>query len=207
MAQVAGQHGVFKVSATIPSQRVVTGMSEDKVLTKTLTTNDIVNLAQGRAIGTKFDAKHEVLAADVTFEDSGMGTPKSTVVIYDPTVGGSEGIKLVVAKLTEVQFMTAYTDAATKGFGVGKCVFNATTLGDPSKNALLSSTVTGQGSSTGKHIFNSQANTSATAACSFEGPIKFRFTDAKGVTTDWDGFALKAGARLSGKQIGNYVAP
>src|SRR5919197_65749 len=101
--QEAGQYGVFKVSATVPVTRIVETVTGRKMVTKTLTTNDIINLAQGRPLGTKFDPKREVLAANATFEDEGGPTPRSQLVIYDPSVGGAEGIKLVVGSLTEIK--------------------------------------------------------------------------------------------------------
>src|SRR4051794_19044199 len=80
MAQAAGQHGVFKATITIPVARVVIGTDADAIVTKTLTSNDVINLALGRPLGTKIDAKHEVLAGDITFEDANGGTPLSKLV-------------------------------------------------------------------------------------------------------------------------------
>lgn len=207
-AQVAGQHGVFKVSVTLPVQRVILGKNgaPDKIVTKTLMAADIINLTRGRPLGTKIDTAHEVLAMDVTFEDStGAVTPVSTLVVYDPTIGGKGGIQDVVADLTEVKFTTAYSDAATKGFGVGKGTFRATTKGTPAQHAIVSGVVTGNATSVGPHIFDKQDKTAPAGSCAFEGPFHFRITTMADGTVEWDGFILKGAARVSGKPIGNYV--
>lgn len=205
--QMAGQHGVFKVTATIPVIQVDRTGADDKLVTKTLTTNNLINLAQGRPIAAKFDTKHEVLAADVTFEDDGSVAPLSRLVIYDPAENGAAGVNVVVGTLSEIKFTTAYTGGSTKGVGVGKGTLAATTLGTPAENAIIEATFTGNGSGSGGHIFDKQEKVTATASSAFQGTCKFRFKDPKGNVIVWDGFVLKGAFKLSGKPIGNYLQP
>jgi hypothetical protein len=92
----------------------------------------------------------------------------------------------------------------TKGVGVGKGVFQATTMGDPTKNAILEVTITGAANGAGEHIFDKEEEVTPVATATFEGTFKFRFTE-NGTTTDWDGIVTKGKFRLAGKPIGNFL--
>lgn len=209
--QAMGQHGVFKATVTIPVVRVENAGATQKYVTKTLTSNDLINLAQGRALGSTIDKTKEVLAADVTFEESGGVTPpESRLVIYDPSVGGAGGVKVVVGKLTEVKFLTTYSTGATKGVGIGKTTLEVTTLGEPTKHGIIEGTFTGTAKCSGGHIFNKGANVTPAGSAAFSGTCSFRFTTVNAgvpTTTVWDGLVLKGAAKISGKPIGNYVVP
>jgi hypothetical protein len=203
----AGRHGIFKVTATIPVIQVDTSGGNDKFVTKTLTTNALINLAKGRAITTAIDKDHEVLAADVTFEESGAASPKSRLVIYDPSENGAAGVKLVVATLSELKFLTAGTNSSNKGMGVGKGVFNATTEGVPADNAIIEGTLAGGGSGGDGHIFDKQLNVSPSGSVAVSGTFKFRFKDSAGALITWDGLVVKGALKLSGKPLGTYIDP
>ncbi len=197
--------GVFNVKLMLPVQMVVLGQGPDydKVVKKTLNNNDVINLALGRPLSSKVNAKTEILAAAVSFE-SPSNAPLSQLIVYDPTQNGQAGVVTVVARLQTLEWQNAYGPSVNSGFGVASGTFQATTLGNPSQNGFLASTFSGSGSATGKHLYIVGDEKASPVATAFiKSHLKFVYTDTQG-THSFDGFVVNGTARLSGKPIGGW---
>lgn len=195
--------GVFKVKLTLPAQMVVVGQQSDTISRVTLDNNAIVNLALGRPMGTKVDAKKEILAAAVSFE-SHSNAPLSQLVVYDTTQNGQAGVVAVVATLQTLNWQNAYEKTINSGFGFATGTIHATTLGSPAQNGFLASPFEGGGTGSGKHLFSVQdKNASPKAAITVSGQAKFVYTDSKG-THAFDGLFVNGTGSLSGKPIGGW---
>lgn len=201
---------VFKASVTIPVTYVDhSGAVVDAVITKTLVNNDIINLALGRVLGTKVDAKTEVLALAAAFDTSGM-PPDSKLIVYDPSASGVAVEKLVVAKLTGLTFDEGYLSASSKGQGNGTVAVQPTTAGN-GKNALQASTLYGAGSSSGPHqpvsipINYATIPFALSGTAAFTGEFKFAADDKQGMPHTYDGTVIKGKMTASGKRLGVYT--
>jgi hypothetical protein len=167
-----------------------------------------VNLALGRPLGTKVDAKTEVLALNATFETSGT-TPLSQLVIYDTTQNGQAGITKVLAQYGTLIFQNNATgNSINTGFG-----FSTGTLATSgsAQNGLFDSNFQGAGSGSGRHLrysgFEIVENSASPVGTAFlQGQLKFIYTDTKG-THNFDGIFVKGSGRVSGTPIGGYDTP
>lgn len=195
--------GVFKVTINLPAQMAVVGQQSDTITRFTLNNTAIVNLALGRPMNTKLNAKTEVLAAAVSFE-SHSNAPLSQLVVYDPTQNGQAGVRAVVATLQTLNWQNAYENTINTGFGLATGTINATTLGTPAQNGFLTSTFQGGGSGSGKHLFSvGDANASPKGTASIQANVKFVYTDSGG-THNFDGLVAAGTASLAGKPIGGW---
>ena len=195
--------GVFKVKLSLAAQMVVVGQQSDTISRVTLDNNAIVNLALGRPLSTKVDAKKEVLAAAASFE-SHSNAPLSQLVVYDTTQNGQAGVVAVVATLQTLNWQNAYENTINTGYGYATGTINATTLGNPMLNGFHTSTFVGGGAGSGKHLFSvGDANASPKATINVSGQAKFVYTDAQG-THNFDGLFVNGAGSLSGKPIGGW---
>lgn len=200
---------IFKISASIPVTIVTDGVAPnfiDKVTTKTLKTNDIANLALGQPTSTKLSSDI-FLGMALAFED--LGQPVlSKMIVCDKSQTGPALVKAVVATLDTLDFRAAYLGARRKGSGYGTGQFVATTLGDPSKWAILQSPFTGSGLSAGPLQKVSFTNpipvVSPVATASLAGRMKFRTTDSNNVTTTYEGIFARSSFKLTGKIIATF---
>lgn len=211
-AQAPQTYFIFKGSVTIPSTVLVVGQGNafDKLVKKTFTTNDIVNLALGRKLGSKVDPAKEIFALATYFEDSNrpITNPISKVVIYDKTASGPARIKAVVATLDSLDFVNAYQATRNTGLGYATGKLVAATQGDPAKYGLLQTAITGSGLVSGGHStlptpqngFQQKATTML-GTITFEGRLKFNTTDASNVTTVYDGIFNRGVMMFSGKLL------
>jgi hypothetical protein len=168
-----------------------------------LNNTSIINLALGRPMSTKVNAKTEVLAAEVFFE-SHSNAPQSQLIVYDPTQNGEAGIRVVVATLQTLDWQNAYENTINTGFGIATGTINATTLGTPAQNGFLTSTFYGGGAGSGKHLFSvGDAKASPKANITVHSHIKFVYTDSKGAH-NFDGIISSGVGSLSGKPIGGW---
>jgi hypothetical protein len=195
--------GVFKAQVTLTAQMVVTGSSADIIVQKKLGTNDIINLALGRPLGTKVDTNKEVLALEAFFETHGA-TPLSQLIIYDTTQNGIAGIVVVVATLDKLDWQNAYEKTVNAGFGVASGTIKATTLGTPASNGFLDSPFWASGSGSGKHLFSvGDANASPKGGAVIGAHLKFVYTDGTGAH-NFDGLVTAGTAKISGKPIAGW---
>lgn len=200
---------IFKVTGSIPVTIITDGVAPnfiDKVTTKTLKTNDLVNLALGQPLTTKLPADI-FLAMSLSFED--LGQPVlSKMIVCDKSQTGPALAKTVVATLDSLDFRTAYLGARRKGSGYGSGKFVDSTLGDPAKWAILQSPFVGSGLSAGPLQKISFTNpipiVSPVATATLAGRMKFKNTDANNVTTTYEGIFPRAAFKLTGKIIATY---
>lgn len=199
---------VFRVRASIP---VVTIVNDEMTVRKTLTGNDIINLALGRSLSTRVNPQTEVLALSTTFEDHDQHptpNPVSKLIVWNPAADPGNQVTVVVATLTSLDFDTAFGTRRQTGQGIASGKFLATALGDPAKNGFFESSISGSGSSAGPHIKYNQnfqpLSVSPVGSAIFVGKLKFNLTDRDNVTTTFDGYALKGTLLLSGNAIGTF---
>lgn len=191
---------VYKASVKLAVQQVVVGQEVDTVVTRKLGNKEVINLALGRPLDTKVDGKTEILAVAGTYANDAA---QSKLIVFDPSQNGVAQVKTVVGTLTSLDFISAYQASKSTGSGIGTGVLAETTLGDPTKNGFLASTFSGSGAGSGTHDpFGGNSKTSAKGSAS--GRLKFRFTDASGVTQLFDGIVVKAEGKGSGKPIGAF---
>lgn len=201
---------VFKASAVFPVTRLDSPADITKpesIVTKSFNSNDLVNLALGRELGSKVDAKSEVLAVAVSFQ-SGSGAPIANphiqLIIFDPVTGGLTGRKKIIAQIDSLDYVSASLASSSKGAGIasGAILENGSLDG---KNKIWPGTFQGSatkstpfnGDLTGREIFNFSVKVGNAT-----GRARFTATDKKGVTTDWNGYLLKATFSTTGKRLG-----
>lgn len=213
MTSASAQTGVFRVKILLPVLEVQIPEDiekSDKIVTNKLGNDEIINLALGRAIDTKVNKETEVLAAAVTFEDRPSPddpdpTPKSQLIVYDPTKNGTEGRLAVVGEMNMVRFDTAFLSKGRSGFGAAQGKILATELGDPSKNGFKESIVQGAGRCSGKFLWalDSDADASPKGIVTIQGQVNYVYTDDKGTHTV-NGFVTNGLGKVSGKPIGGW---
>ncbi len=199
---------VYKVSVKIVAGMVIPSMTgPDTVLLKKLGNNDVVNLAMGRPLGTKVDAKTEMLAGAGDFEPRMTSSPNEKLIVFDPSQNGIAQVTATVAVATSLDYQGAYLGPKSSGFGFGAATIQNTTLGDPSHNGFISTDLNGTATGSGAHLGVSGVDIvfpaiSGTGTAS--GPIKFNFTDKNGMVVHFDGVIVKAQGKVSGKPIGSF---
>jgi hypothetical protein len=161
----------------------------NQIVQRTLKENDIVNLALGRPLGTKVDKKTEVLAVAINADEL-IGT----AIIFNPSQNGLAQVTTTVAEPTLKDFERAYLFSGGEGYGTITGTVVPTTLGTPSLNGLLASTLVAAGG--GK----SSAARSAAVKGSLSGRLSFRVTE-NGQTTTLSGFIVNGKAKVSGKPL------
>jgi len=197
--------GVFRAQVTLPAGMVVKGVGTnyDTITHITLTDTDIINLALGRALDSKINAKTEVLAAEAWFESTNS-PPQSQLIIYDPTKNGQAGVVAVVGTLQTLAWQNAYEQSVNSGFGWATGTIVATTNGTPAQNGFLASPLHLAGSGIGKHLFSvGDAHASPVASVSIHAQLNFVYTDAKG-KHNFSGFVVAGTGTLSGNPIGGW---
>lgn len=212
----ADEYFVFKVSATLPLTHVVLGAGSDKVTTKTLSGNDLVNLALGRALGTPLTKDKEILVLGFTFagpldaEQRPTTPPLVKLMIYDKTAIGAARKVQEIATITSMDYQEAFVGAGHKGQGI--CAGNVLETpavvpppGDPAKHKIFAAPFTGAATVTqGAGGFNSVDNFSLTAK-SISMRLKVMFTDKNNVLNTIDGYVVKGTFKTSGKRIDTYT--
>lgn len=174
-------------------------VDNDTILTRKLGNNDVINLALGRPLGTKVDAKTEILAGAGTYADHAA---ESTLIVFDPSQNGLAQIKATTGTLTALEFNNAYLASKSQGAGAATVVIAATTLGTPASFGFLQSTFNSSAEGSGAHDpFGGNSKISGKAT--FGG--RLRFNDANAAVTSFDGFVVKAEAKVSGKPIGGFT--
>jgi len=195
---------LFKVGATLPASMTVSSTTGQTIVSKTLRTDDMINLALGRPLATKVDPKTEVLAAAVTYEiSSGTSAPLSRLVVCNPQLSGTAKVVVTVAQLNSIEFATEETGLRITGFGIAGGTLNATTMGTPSQNGFVQSTFNGAGSCAGPNTFGNQHPANAAGKGVVFGEFKFNYT-VNGVTTHFDGYVTDGKLTLTGNAIGMF---
>jgi hypothetical protein len=150
-ASATDRYFIFKAAATITVNRVDVGATVDKIVTKTLAGNDLINLTLARPLGSKVDATTAILAVAVVMEGPGtVAAPKSKLVIFnpDPNVVGAAKIT-TVATLSNLDFDLATLTKTSTGQGIAEVNFPETTTGDdPANNKFFATTLNGSGQGT-----------------------------------------------------------
>ncbi len=151
--------------------------------TKTLKSDDIVNLALGRALGTKLDSKTEVLAFASDVSTPGAG---SMLIVFNPST-----TQITTTIFNTSNFVLLSNQDFTQNDAFSGVTIQATSLGDPVHDGFQQTTVAmgGTGKSSGSFATSSVA-----------GPISFAFT-TNDVTTTIDGLVLKGKLKASGPQL------
>jgi hypothetical protein len=172
----------------------------DVILTRKIGNKEIINLALGRPLSTPIDKNTEILAGAGTYAEDAAQTK---LIVFDPSQNGINQIKATVGTISSLDFERAILAKKSQGSGFGTAVFAATTLGNPTQNGFLQSTIQGTGSGAGGHDpFGGSAKISGKGNVS--GRLRFVFTDAVGTQT-FDGIVIKGQAKVSGKPLGGFV--
>lgn len=180
---------VFTLKVSLPVQYVANG----KIAKRTFKEADVINLALGRPLGTKIDKKTEILAEAQSYDDN-----DGLVVVFDPTQNGLAQVTAVLAKRASADVEVAFLNKVREGHGTATGTVLATTLGDPSTNALLPSTIFASGTGTATY-FEGKASVKGTIA----GRAAFRITE-HGQTTAVDGFIVNGKGKVSSVPLGIY---
>jgi hypothetical protein len=192
-AAAATDFFIFKISVSLPVMRVQAG----KVETKTFAANDIVNLALGRKLGSKVDAKTELLALATTYDDPFVteAPAGSQVVIFNPQ---TKTITATVMNAPTLNFQAGYTNTTVKGAGFAEVAINE--LGDPLMGKLFASTL--KGGASGVHPFTGPISKPAGGGVvtGLSGRLKVFFTDKNGSQT-YEGFVIKGMMKTSGALV------
>ncbi|MEA3209656.1 MAG: hypothetical protein QOE70_2713 [Chthoniobacter sp.] len=209
---------VFKVSMTLPLTYVILDFKPgvDKVVTKTLSGNDLVNLSRGRPLGSPVNKDTEMLVLGFTFTHDGLDAeqrpitpPLVKLMIYDTTATGAARKVQDLATITTLDYQEAFSSSDTnKGQGIcaGKLLKTpAGVPGDSSKNKINedadfhgAASVSQPGSGTGGPV-----DSFALTATSVLMRLKITLTDDNG-TAPIDGYVLKGTFKTTGKRIDTY---
>ena len=213
----ADDYFIFKVSATLPLNYIILGSSVDRLVTKALTSNDLVNLSLGRPLGTPVDKDKAMLVVGFTFAGPLDADQRPTVpplvkfMIYDRTAAGAARKVQDLATISLLDYQEAFVAGGHKGQGIcaGKLLKTPAVVpppGDPSQNQINddadfhgAATVRQADSST----FNAVDNFSLTAT-SVSMRLKITLTDKNGVTAPIDGYVLKGTFKTTGKRIDTF---
>jgi hypothetical protein len=192
---------VFKAGVTLPTNTVIERPSEptDTFLTRKIGNKELVNLALGRALGTKVDGKTEILALAITYDEE---AEKSRLIVFDPSQNGTAQIKATLATVDGLSLQCGFKSSSLGGWGTGSATFVETTIGDAAQFALLPSTLTGGASGSGVSDFGKFGKVSGKGVLA--GTFSFRFTDAGG-TRVFDGLVVNGKFKASGKPIGTFT--
>jgi hypothetical protein len=214
-AHAADEFFIFKVSVTAPLKYVIQGTSTDKVVTKSLSANDFVNLSLGRPLGSPVDKEKEIPVLGFTFSGSldadqrPTSPPLVKLMIYDKTATGAARKVQEVATLTSIDYQKAFAGAGGKGIGICAGTINETPAvvpapGDPTKNKIFAANFTGAAMVTqGPGGFNT-VESFALSVTSMTARLKILLTDKNGVTAPIDGYILKGAFKTAGKRIDTY---
>lgn len=210
-ASGADRYFIFKAAATIPVNRVIVGMEVDKLVTKTLTSADLINLTLARPLGTKVDAKTTVLALAVVVEGPGaVAAPKSKLIVFnpDPAVSGAAKVVATVATLGPIDFEAATLTKAKKttGQGAGDVLIAETTTGqDPVNNKFFNATLAGAAQATAPFpAVAGDIDKFTFALKSLSGPLHILYKEAKAAAApavDFDGIVVKGMLTAAGKPL------
>jgi len=193
---------VFKASLTLPVVQTVVRPNDatDLVVTRKLADKDLVNLALGRALGSKVDSKTEILAWAGTFEPLSSPTPLTRLIVFDPSQNGIAQVKTTIARLQDLEYATAYLGSKSDRVGAATFVIQPT-AGGPS-NALLGGTLHGFGALSGGHLTEVNGEfvpPNEAGKGVIGGRMQFRTGGA-----DVDGFVVLGKAKVSGKLLGTF---
>ena len=208
-AQAADTFSLFKAKASLAVSQVIPGAGgdPDKVVAKTLSANDLINLTMARPLGTKIDANAEALVLAVVIEGPGVvAAPKTKLVVVDPdpAVTGPGKILATLATLANLDFDIITPTGVTKGQGTGSAAIPETTTGvDPVNNKFFASTLTGAAVAKAiPSVTPQQVDGFSIALTRISGPLHFKFTTTKSPTVvDFDGMVLKGTFSTTGKPI------
>jgi hypothetical protein len=210
---------IFKTSVTLPLTYTILGVGTDKILTKSLSGNDLVNLSLGRPLGFAVNKDKEMLVLGFTFTHDGLDAeqrpitpPLVKLMIYDKTATGTARKVQELATLTKLDYQEAFTGPGTnKGQGICAGTLLKTPAvvpppGDPTKQKINddaefhgSASVIQPGSGTGGDV-----ESFALTAKSVSMRLKITLTDKNGVTAPIDGYVLKGTFKTTGKRIDTY---
>ncbi|MEO8351010.1 MAG: hypothetical protein ABI680_04725 [Chthoniobacteraceae bacterium] len=191
---------VYNAGAALKVTAIQVGDRADKPLNRTIRTNDLINLALGRSLGTRVDKATEVLgAAVVPFEDP-SSAPLGKLIVFNPQ---TNVVTATVANLSELDYNTAYLSKSSKGQGFGSGTFVETALGDASQGKLFASRFAGSAKAKGAHDpFGGKV--AITGVASISGRVHVSGKDKKGASVDVDGIMTKGTVKISGSPIGSF---
>jgi hypothetical protein len=180
----------WKATITLPVRYAgTTPAGKHTILTKTLKSSDIINLALGRPLTTKVDAKSEILALSGNAASPGIG---SQIVIVNPTTRAKVAAVFSLPTF-DVIFANPPKDNAAVMYMLGN--IQATTAGSPAQNGfdVTGISIAGAGNVTSAGAFP----IASTALC---GEIKFRIG---GVA--FNGLVTKGALSVSGPSLGTLA--
>ncbi len=76
---------VYKITAKLPVLTVAQVGGVDKIVTRTFVTNDLINIALGRPLGTKVNSSTEILAVAGVDELDSVNPPASKLIVFNPS--------------------------------------------------------------------------------------------------------------------------
>lgn len=187
---------VFKAGAVLPVATVIEqpAAPTDLFITRKLGPNQLINLALGRPLETKVDAKTEILAVAITFaEDAQL----SKVIVFDPSQNGAAQVKATIAHLDTIELARGYKSNGQSGSAAATIAVQATVLGAPAQNGFLASTLHGAGSGGGPFGFGTPEKGAGKGIVTG----RLRFHVAGGL---FDGIVTQGKVKASGKRLGVF---
>lgn len=193
-AFAANDFFIFKAAVTLPVSTVISQPSAptDLFAARKLTSNDLINLALGRALGTKVDKNTEILAVAFSYHENAQ---LSKLIVFDPSQNGVAQVKATVAHVTSIDLLQGYKSNGEAGYAAGTATFDATQPAGP--NGFLTSTLHGSGAGGGPFGFGQPEKGSGKAVLT--GRLQFNVNG-----TLFDGIVLNGKAKASGKVLGVY---
>lgn len=187
--QAAAPVYVYKVAVSLPVIRIVNNGTINKLETKTLTANDVVNIALGKKLGTPLGTM--VLAAASPEDFS-----QAKLIIYDL---GTKTITKELVVLSSLDLDTYAPASSERVFGFGTGPLSDTGPSTTAKfyPATLHAGASVSGSSD-PIIFNPRL---AGGLASVHGRMTFDYTDAKSQAVHFDGIIVNGKLTVSGKTI------
>lgn len=202
---------VYKSKLKLPITYVTNASGVDKVVTLTLTGDDLVNITLGRQLGTPVDKVKQILALAGSAEGNiGMVGPKSHLIIYDFELHQPAAGTTHLADVSSLSFQTAYRGpAGDKGFGSAEVKLLAHTAAVADLGTIFASTLAGAATAGGPSKFNGSNgpfNVNLKGGItSGAGRVHVKFTDKNGVVTEVNGFLLNGTCTVSGLSIDSFT--
>jgi hypothetical protein len=199
---------VYKVTAKLPVLRVVSQPNKpDKVVTRTLLTNDIINVALGRPLGSKIDTATEVLSVAGLNEVDSVNPPASKLVIFDPR---NKAIKAVITTVSalNLKFVSEFPGRALysrgNALGVSTQPFVESTA-NPTVAKFFAGTslyVTGTGKGPGVNYMGGEFLPPVTGSATLSGRVKLLVTEKNATqATLFEGIVVKGTMSGGGKPV------
>lgn len=185
----------YKATVSLPVLRFATVAGKTKLETKTLKSNDIINIALGNPLGTTVGKM--IVAVRSAEHPDAVGAPVPKLFIYDLDQ------QTIVKELASISsFSFGYIEPRTRGSGTlfGTVAFADTGMSSVGKFYAATFHLSAAGAGSAADPFNFRPSISASTT-TVNGRCKFDFTDAKGTAGTFEGIIIGGKISASGKPV------